>query len=81
MNDNKPISRIMTPARIIDIPGKNYTEVVFLESAQFYKLENQITAFEEMLGLLQKAAKNKLTVEVHFSSIDSNIIEAVRLNE
>jgi len=53
-------------------------EVIFLESARFYKLLGNNPAYEEILQLLRDAMKKGRVVKVEVASPDSDILEDAR---
>ena len=68
----------MTVAHIREHKDADPIEVVFLESARFYKLVRKNPAFNEALKLLQDALAGRRVLEIGTSSIDSDVIEEVR---
>jgi hypothetical protein len=74
--DSKPYSRKMTAVRVID--DDDGVQVVFLESAQFYRLSNENPAFDSLLAILRDCVEKGIPVEVNTESVASNIIEDVR---
>lgn len=75
--ENNTYVRGMTVAQIREDAGADFIEVVFLESARFYKLLKKNPAFEKMLGLLQDSLKRNRVLKIHLTSIDSDIIMEV----
>ncbi len=83
MSEKEPISRIMTVARILEsgsepggVPGE--VEVVFLESAMFFRLSRKNLAFDRVIAALRNALENGHPVDVRLNSLDSDIIQDVR---
>ncbi len=70
--------REMTVANIREPKGADNLEVVFLESARFYRLRKDTPAFDEILRLLRDAMAKGRALKVHFASPDSDIIEEVQ---
>ena len=69
--------RQMTVVHIRAHEGADYIDVVFLESARFYKLSKKNAAYDEALKLLRDALANRRTLEIRTSSVDSDVIEEV----
>lgn len=78
MSENEQISRNMTAVRILERDDADYAEVVFLESAQFYRLSKEDPAFDSMIVLLRDAMEKRVAVEVRLASLASNIIEEIK---
>ena len=78
MSEKEQFSRSMTAVRILEHDEADYTEVVFLESAQFYRLPKQNPAFDLMITMLREAMAKGLAVEVRLASMASNIIEEIK---
>lgn len=78
MSENEQISRNMTTVRILERDEADYAEVVFLESAQFYRLSKEDPAFDSMIVLLRDAMEKRVAVEVRLASLASNIIEEIK---
>jgi len=72
MND----SQVMTVARVFE-PGQDAAEVVFLESAMFYRLLRKNAAFDSTLAVLKNAQANGRPVRVNLAPDSDNIIESV----
>jgi len=68
----------MTVAQIREPKGADYLEVVFLESARFYKLFRKDPESGEVLGLLRKALAEGRAMNVGLDSLDSDIIRAIQ---
>ena len=73
--DSKPYSRKMTAVRVIDVDDG--VQVVFLESAQFYRLSNRNPAFHSLVATLRDCVEKGIPVEIATESLASNIIEDV----
>jgi len=67
----------MTVARIFDDTG-DQTEVVFLESAMFFRLARENAAFDRIKAALRSGLENGSQVEVRLRSLGSDVIEDVR---
>ncbi len=67
--------REMTVAHIREHKGADYVEVMFLESARFYKLT---TKNDRALRILQDALANRRSLNVGLASLESNIIEEIQ---
>jgi hypothetical protein len=72
------IYRELTPAHIRVPAGADCAEVVFLESARFYRLFKKHPKYDEMLISLRDAMAKRHTVEVGLASLASDVIEEVR---
>lgn len=70
--------REMTVAHIREQKGVDYVEVVFLESARFYRLLRENPAYDEALRLLRDVMTKGQVLKVRFASLDTNIIEEVQ---
>jgi hypothetical protein len=68
----------MTVAHIREPKGGEFVEIVFLESARFYRLLRQHPRYGSLLTLLRTALKQGRPVEVRLTSLDSDIIEDVQ---
>lgn len=75
----KPHYRKMTVAHIRETSRADSVEVMFLESARFYRLLRNNPAFDNVLKRLRDAMTRRQVLDVEFSSQDSEIIES--LNE
>lgn len=69
----------MTVAHIRDHKGADHVEVVFLESARFYRLSRKNPAYDQALRLLREALAKKSILKVRVASLDSEMIEEVRV--
>jgi hypothetical protein len=76
MSENEQYLRAMTATRVIE--NSAGAEVVFLESAQFYRLPKENPAFDSLVAMLQKSTEEGGTVNVRTTSITSNIIEDIK---
>lgn len=70
--------REMTVAHIRDKKDADYVEVIFLESARFYKLSRQNPTYDDALRRLRDALVRGNMLTVGIASPDSDIIEEVR---
>ncbi len=70
--------REMTVAHIREPKGADYVEVMFLESARFYKLSGKNPAYDETLKLLRDALAKKRVLKVGVASVDSDLIEEIQ---
>ena len=73
----KPFCREMTVAHIRELKEAEHVQVVFLESARFYKLPKGHPRFEKILGQLREAMAKRRVLSVELASPDSDVIEAV----
>jgi len=78
MSSNEKFSRIMSPAHIREPGGIDYAEVIFLESARFFRLNKENPEFDSIVALLRDASEKKLMLEIFFESSASNTIEEVK---
>jgi hypothetical protein len=69
--------RRMTVAHIRYDADADYDEVMFLESARFYRLVKRRADYGSMLEKLRKAQAAALPVTVGFASIEADLIEDV----
>jgi hypothetical protein len=70
--------RSMTPAHIREPKEADYVEVVFLESARFYRLFKKSPIYHQVMKLLRDAIAKKLVVQVRCASDESNAIVEVQ---
>jgi hypothetical protein len=70
--------RDMTVANIRIEEKAEFVEVVFLESARFYRLLRENSAYGGILKKLENAFLNGKPIKAGFTSIDSDIIEEVK---
>ena len=73
----KPFVREMTAADIREPKGADSIEVIFLESARFYRLRRNNAAFERILAMLRESVAKSRAVKVRFASIESDVIQNV----
>jgi hypothetical protein len=73
----EPFSRVMTVAHIRERQGAPYCEIVFLESARFYRLHVQNPRYKEILERLREALAQGRPLLVRCSSMESADIEQV----
>jgi len=78
MQNNKgKYFREMKVAYIRERSSPDYAEIVFLESARFYKLRKSNPKFSRIKILLMDAQSENKTLKVYLSSLESDIIEDV----
>ena len=70
--------REMTVAQIREPGGPDAMEVVFLESAHFYRVLRSNPAFNDILKRLRDAGKEGRALTIELASLESDIIENVR---
>lgn len=70
--------REMTVAHIREQEGADSVEVVFLESARFYRLLKKNPAYDEVLKRLRDGMAKGHVLKVRFASEESDIIEGVQ---
>jgi hypothetical protein len=67
----------MTAAHVREPPGADHVEVMFFESARFYRLPRATPSFEASLRLLREAVAVGGQVTIALASAESDVIEAV----
>ena len=67
----------MTAVRLIDSDGTDSVEVIFLESAQFYRLPRKNPEFDSLVAVLHDAIEKGAAVKVRTASIASDVIEDI----
>lgn len=77
MNKRELYCRDMTVANIRRNDEADFVEIVFLESARFYRIMKNNSDFNDMLGKLEIALSDSKRVTVGLDSIESEIIEAI----
>ena len=70
----------MTVAHIREPEGRDYCEVVFLESARFYRLSKANAEFGEIVETLRQAMAMGRPVKVVLATVNGDMIEAVQLD-
>lgn len=70
--------REMTVAHIREPEGADHAEVVFLESARFYRLARENPTYDNALRLLRDAVEKGRVLKIGLASPDSDIIEEVQ---
>lgn len=78
MSENERISRDMRAVQIREPDAADHALVIFLESAQFYRLPKKNPAFDSMVAALRDAMAKGITVEVRLASITGDIIEDIK---
>jgi hypothetical protein len=71
-------SRRLTVARVLEKTNDEYVEIVFLESARFYKLPVSNKNYRSFLDLLKDSEKNNFPLQVKFAKPDGDVIEQVQ---
>ena len=69
--------RKMTVAKIGEQSRAESVEVIFLESARFYRLLRKNPAFDDLVKRLRDAMNSRHVLDVGIASPDSDIIEDV----
>ncbi len=64
--------RELTVAHIREPTGADYAEVMFLESARFYRLPRKNPAYDQTLRLLRDALAKGRILKVGVASLESN---------
>jgi len=72
-----PVHRELTVAQIRSREGADHVQVLFLESARFYRLLREQPRFDELLERLREAELERRPVSVGLASLDSDVIEDV----
>jgi len=67
----------MTVAHVRTLPGAEFAEVMFLESARIYKLFKNNLKYEEIMKTLRKAAARNCSVRVLLNLPQGDVIEDV----
>lgn len=75
---NSSSYRQMTVAHLREQKGADHVEIVFLESARFYKLFRKNPQYDALLEQLRGDLKNGRGVLVRFTSPNSDIIEDIK---
>ena len=68
----------MTVAHVREPAGAKFVEVVFLESARFYKLFQENKNFQRILHELRQAAEQHDKVRVFLNVSEGDVIQDVR---
>lgn len=68
----------MTVAHVREPAGAEFVEVVFLESARFYKLFKENKNFQRILHELRQAAEQHGKVRVFLNASEGDVIEDVQ---
>ena len=77
-NHDKRVFRAMTPAHIREPREADYVEVVFLESARFYRLLKSNPMYEHIVTLLRDAIAKKRALLARCTSPESDTIAEVQ---
>ncbi|MGB7207812.1 MAG: hypothetical protein WBD27_04055 [Pyrinomonadaceae bacterium] len=77
MSESEQYTRNMTAVRLIDSDGTDSVEVIFLESAQFYRLPRKNPEFDSLVAVLHDAIEKGAAVKVRTASIASDVIEDI----
>lgn len=70
----KRVFRAMTPAHIREPPEADYVEIVFLQSARFYRLFKKNPIYHQIVKVLRDAIAKKQAVQVLCTSPESDTI-------
>ncbi len=70
--------RCMTVARVREPPGADHVEVMFYESARFYRLPRAHPSFATSLRLLEEAAATGRQVAIGLASAENDVVVEVR---
>ena len=68
----------MTVAHVRETPGAEFAEVVFLESARFYKLFKENKNFQRIQHELRHAAEEHAKVRVFLNVSEGDVIQDVQ---
>lgn len=71
----------MTVVNIRKRNEEDYVEVVFLESARFFKLLKSNPKYEKTLRSLQDAMHNQQVLTVQLATPNSDVIDEVRVSD
>ena len=74
----KRILRAMTPAHIREPREADYVEVLFLESARFYKLFKRNPSYEHIVTVLRDAVAKKCALLVRCTTPEDNTIVEIQ---
>jgi hypothetical protein len=74
---HETVFRAMTPTHIREPREADYVEVVFLESARFYRLYKRNPIYHQIVKLLRDAIAKKRALQVRCMSPESNAIAEV----
>lgn len=69
--------REVTPAHVREIPGAEFAEAMFLESARIYKLFKKNPRYAEIMKRLREAIAKRRVVRVLLDQPHGGIIEEV----
>ena len=64
-------------AKVMEHADQDYIEVVFLESARFYRLPKKTKGYEDFLKLLKEAEKKQSAVKIKLTVPNGDVIEKV----
>jgi hypothetical protein len=70
--------RDMTVAQVREPKNADDVEVMFLESARFYRLSRKNPAYDDALTLLRDASAKGRVLRIGLASLQSDIIEDVQ---
>lgn len=73
----RPHYRIMQVAQVREREGADHVEIVFLESARFYRLMKTNATFAESYELLQASLEHRELLTIRLASLESEVIEGV----
>ncbi len=73
-----PEARRMTIANIRELESADYVELVFLESARFYRLPRDSKDFAKSLNLLQEALTENRSLTVVLAAPNGDVIARVQ---
>lgn len=77
-HSHENVFRTMTPAHIREPPKADYVEVVFLESARFYRLFKRNPMYHQILKMLRDAVSQRRAVQVRCTSFESDVLAEVQ---
>lgn len=75
MGEGSPAVRTMTVAHVREQAQEDAIEVMFLESARFYRLLRNNPNFDAVLKRLRDGMRKGGVLEIRVASLDSDIIE------
>jgi len=76
-HDKKPLYREMTVGNIREQTGADAAQVVFLQSARFYRLLRTNPGYDRILRGLHSAMTKQAALRVRIAAQDSDIIEDI----
>jgi hypothetical protein len=70
----------LTVAKVFDKnKNEDYTQIIFLESARFYKVFTNNINYKSILALSKKSEKGNVKIWVEFTEVNGDVIKAMAL--